>query len=442
MQQPLHLLIFDQNLERHELLKANLLAQHHMVSSHHSAESMVAAASGGTFDVLFIDAAIPPNHRTPFIPMLRRFQPRANLVLIGDKHIKNPSAEFDDWGVDHILLHPDSPQAVWLVLRDVLSVRALKLRVAALQANAEQDPDAQFHTANPILQRALDLAKQVAQSQAPILIRAELGSGADRLAHAIHQWSPRSDAPLAVIKFTGDSAASIEEDLFGLASETGVNAPPDKPGQVMLCNGGTVVLDEINACPSSLQPRIERLLKDHQYERRDDFAPRQADVRVIATTRFDLPALVRQNRFRRELLMALDVVRIEIPPLRDRPEDIPALAENYLRFFARQNNSNIVAFTTEAMNALQKHRWSANQQELRNFIERAVLLCPGEQIELAHFPTNFLNEGCPCTPGDLVSLQAIEDLHIRGVLAATGTVKAAATVLGINYSTLWRRLRK
>ncbi len=163
---------------------------------------------------------------------------------------------------------------------------------------------------------------------------------------------------------------------------------------------------------------------------------------MIATTSVDLTEAVKLNRFRRELQLSLDVVRIDILPLRQRPSDIRVLAERYLAYFSRQNNRRIAGFSNDAHNALQNHSWPGNHRELRNLIERAVILCSGDYIEISHFPPNFSNSAPTYQPGDLVPLDTIEDLHIRGVMAAAGTVKGAASILGINYSTLWRRLRK
>ncbi len=238
------------------------------------------------------------------------------------------------------------------------------------------------------------------------------------------------------------AADLLEEELFGLASEAGSDAPPERIGRIVFCQGGTLVLDEIASLPPSIQPKIERLLNENQYERRDDFRVREADVRIVATTSVDLSDAVRRQRFRRELQLALDVVRIDIPPLRERPEDIRPLAEKYLAYYNRQASRNMTGFTNDALNALERHNWPGNQRELRNLVERAVILCPSDTIELKHFPPNFLASSPTYLPGDLVPLEMIEDLHIRGVLAAAGTVKGAASILGINYSTLWRRLKR
>jgi NtrC-family two-component system response regulator AlgB len=262
------------------------------------------------------------------------------------------------------------------------------------------------------------------------------------LARQIHAWSPRSQAPYAVTSCLVASAENLEDELFGLASESGGDAPPEKLGRMIFCDGGTLVLDEIGAVPLSLQWKLDRFLHEHRYERRDDYVVRQADVRMVATTSIDLLEAVKQNRFRRELLLALDVMQIDIPPLRQRPGDIRPLAERYLAYYSRQNNRRIAGFSNDAQSAMQNHSWPGNHRELRNLIERAVILCDGDYIEIKHFPPNLSNFSPAYQPGDLLPQGTIEDLHSRGVMAAAGTVKGAASILGINYSTLWRQLRK
>jgi two-component system, NtrC family, response regulator AlgB len=439
---PLRILVVDDEVTIQVTLSACLESDGHHVRAHGNPHDALAEAAVRAFDLIFLDVRLGTENGLDFIQPLLAFNPWAKIVVITAYASIETAIEAMKRGAADYLSKPVSPSQVELVTRSVAERRRLELQVQSLQSALGDDPESDFVSGSTAMRRTLEMARQVAASNAAVLISGEIGTGKGRLAKKIHAWSPRSHAPYAVTSCLTVSAESLEDELFGLASESGGDAPPEKLGRMIFCDGGTLVLDEIGAMPLSLQPKLERLLNEHRYERRDDYVVRQADVRVVATTSIDLTEAVKQNQFRRGLLLSLDVVQIDIPPLRQRPGDIRPLAERYLAYFSRQNNRRLAGFSNDALNALQNHAWPGNHRELRNLIERAVILSQGDFIEVSHFPPDFSNSSPAYQPGDLVPLGTIEDLHIRGVMAAAGTVKGAASILGINYSTLWRRLRK
>ena len=237
------------------------------------------------------------------------------------------------------------------------------------------------------------------------------------------------------------SAENFEAELFGTGDASGTSEPCR--GRVAASDGGTLVLSEIGEVPISMQPRLLRLLGDKEYERQNDFRPCKADVRVIATSSVDLHEAVERGSFRAELLLAVDVVDLEIPPLAKPGDDIRYLADRYLAWFAQQHGRSIFAIDPAAMDCLLHHRFPGNDRELRNLIERAVLLCDGDTLGREHFSLTASNgNGNGCSVGDLVPLETVTDQHIRRVLASTHSLEAAAAVLGINPSTLWRRRKR
>ena len=439
---PLRILVVDDEVTIQVTLSACLEADGHHVQAHGNPHDALADAAVQAFDLIFLDVRLGTENGLDFIQPLLAFNPWAKIVVITAYASIETAVEAMKRGATDYLAKPFSPSQVELVTRSVAERRRLELQVQSLRSALGDDPQADFVSSSSAMHRILEMARQVAASKAPVLIGGEIGTGKGRLARQIHAWSPRSQAPYAVTSCMAVSAESLEDELFGLASESGGDAPPEKLGRMIFCDGGTLLLDEIGAMPLSLQWKLDRFLSEHRYERRDDYVVRHADVRLLATTSIDLQEAVKQNRFRRELLLSLDVVQIDIPPLRQCPGDIRPLAERYLAYFSRQNNRRVAGFSNDALNALQNHNWPGNHRELRNMVERAVILCGGDFIEIKHFPSNFSNSSPSYQPGDLVPLDTIEDLHIRGVMAATGTVKGAASILGINYSTLWRRLRK
>jgi NtrC-family two-component system response regulator AlgB len=216
----------------------------------------------------------------------------------------------------------------------------------------------------------------------------------------------------------------------------------DNPGRIATCEGGTLLLDEVGDLPANLQPKLLRFLQDKEYERVGDSTTRKADVRIIAATNRDLDKAVKEGRFREDLFYRLNVIQIAIPPLRERPEDITLLAERLLAFFGQARHHTFIGFTPEALQALRQYHWPGNLRELRNVVERAAILCQIEYVGTECLPENLLPGDSGARLGDPVSLEKIEEEHIRRVLATTKSLQEAADILGIDQATLWRRRKK
>ena len=408
-------------------------------------ETAERAAAVQAFDVLWLDTAtVDADARR----RLLAFSPEAKVVLLGSGTPDLASTGGLSHATVMFLRRPFDEADVELAIRAVAVARRVtrdELSAAASAASLFDLP-----TQSQAYEHAIALARQVAATNTPLLIVGERGTGKAQLARAVHQWSDRADESFEIVHCGTSSAEELEDRWFGLANEAGCLQPPDVAGRLDACHGATLLLDEVTALPPALQLKIERLLTDGQYERRDDFTVRSVDVRVIATSSTDPQQAVRDGQLRPELLRALDVVRAELPPLRERPEDIAALAHHHLGDCERAGGGPSLAFAPDVLAFFQQYHWPGNQRELFNLIDRAVLLCTGDRVDLKQLSPTFAAAAVPAAPrlqsayvpGDLVPLETIEDLHVRGVVGATGTIKQAAQVLGINYSTLWRRLRK
>jgi NtrC-family two-component system response regulator AlgB len=233
--------------------------------------------------------------------------------------------------------------------------------------------------------------------------------------------------------------ALIESELFGREKGAYTGALSKQAGRFELAHDSTIFLDEIGDLPLSLQPKLLRFLQDQEYERLGDPSTRKADVRIITATNRILEEEVKAGRFREDLFYRLNVIQIEIPPLRERPQDLEALAMQLLVFYGRTHHRNFIGFTEEAMQAMKRHTWPGNLRELRNVIERASILCRMDRIGVEHLPATFTGTGSAPAVGTMVSLEKIEEEHIRRVLAATKSLQEAAEILGIDQATLWRR---
>jgi NtrC-family two-component system response regulator AlgB len=291
------------------------------------------------------------------------------------------------------------------------------------------------------VQRAIDLVRKVAPGDTTVLLRGESGTGKGILARAIHAWSSRAGKAMGTISCPTLSPQLLESELFGHVRGAFTGAVRDNVGRIAASDGGTLLLDEIGDLPLELQPKLLRFLQDREYERVGEARTRRADVRVIAATHVNLESAVAAGRFREDLLYRIKVIQIDLPPLRDRPEDIVQFAERFLGEVAR--GKAIAGFSAEAIEALKNYKWPGNIRELHNVIERASLFCAGAEVGVQHLPLE-LSGAKPSAEGisDSMPLEKVEELHIRKVLAKSKSLDEAAKTLGIDLATLYRRRRK
>lgn len=248
--------------------------------------------------------------------------------------------------------------------------------------------------------------------------------------------------PFGVVSCPSLSPELLDTELFGHVRGAFTGAVKDNRGKIAACEGGTLLLDEIGDLPVTLQPKLLRFLQDREYERVGDAATHRANVRILAATNIDLDEAVKKGRFREELLYRLNVIHIEVPPLRGRPADIRPLAERLLAFFSANSHRRFLGFTDEAWEFLLRYEWPGNVRELRNAIERAVILCKADRIGIEYLAEKIKPAASAPKAGDPLSLARIEEEHIRRVLANSRSLQEAAEILGIDQATLWRRRKQ
>ncbi len=439
----LAILIVDDEPGIRKTLSIALEAEGNRVLAVSNFKDALAEASRRFFDMALVDLRLGTQSGMELIPALKTACPWMKVVVITAYASIDTAVEAMRRGAFDYLPKPFTPDQLLLLIRKITEVRSLEQRVAALQeALNEAAPEADLTSRSPAMQQTLAIAQRVADSEATILIRGESGTGKTILARAIHSWGRRSTKNFGVVSCPSLSVELLESELFGHVKGAFTGALRDHLGRIAACEGGTLFLDEIGDLPLPLQAKLLRVLQDKEYERVGDVETRKADVRIIAATSVDLAAAVKAGRFREDLFYRLNVVEIIVPPLRERQEDILPLTERLLAFFARQNHRGILGFTEAARAALRHYPWPGNVRELRNVIERAVLLSMGETIGVESMPMHLTPAPPEPKVGDLVSLETIEEMHIRQVLAATKSLEEAARVLGMDSVTLWRRRKK
>ena len=439
----LTILIVDDEPNIRKTLSIALEAEGHVVAAVSNPDDALAEARRKFFDLALVDLRLGMRSGLDLIPTLRSLCPWLKIVVVTAYAAIDTAVESIRRGAYDYLPKPFSPDKLSLLLRKVAEVRALEQKVESLQeALSEATPEADLTSRSPAMQKTLTLAQRVADSDATLLIRGESGTGKTILARAIHAWSRRATRSFGVVSCPSLSLELLESELFGHVKGAFTGALRDHLGRIAACEGGTLFLDEIGDLPLLLQAKLLRVLQEKAYERVGEVETRKADVRIITATSVDLTAAVKEGRFREDLFYRLNVVEILMPPLRERPEDILPLAERLLAFFARQNRRRILGFSDAAQAALRQYHWPGNVRELRNVVERAVLLGTAETIEVDNIPMHLASAPPEPRLGDPVSLEAIEELHIRQVLASSRSMEEAARVLGMDPVTLWRRRKK
>jgi DNA-binding NtrC family response regulator len=296
---------------------------------------------------------------------------------------------------------------------------------------------------SPAMKSVLNLVQRIGPADANVLITGENGTGKEVITRLLHSISSRRSKPLISLNAGALAEGVFESELFGHVRGAFTDAKSDRVGRFELADGGTLFLDEIANVPLNLQAKLLRVLETGEFERVGSSKTQKVNVRLLSATNADLPAEVAQGRFRQDLLFRLNTVEIKLPPLRDRVEDIPVLAEHFLKLHRERYRRSIMGFTPEALDALRQHLWPGNVRELDHVIERAVLMSPGNIVTAFDLALEATPDARLSARLEEMSLEDAERLLIKKALARfEGNANRAAEALGLSRSALYRRLQK
>ncbi len=329
-----------------------------------------------------------------------------------------------------------------VTFRDLSTVEELRKEI--LHQYSFQD----IISKNKEILKIFSILPDIAESESTVLIEGPSGSGKELFARAIHALSPRKDHPLVIVNCGALPETLLESELFGYVKGAFTDAKKDKPGRFALAEGGTIFLDEVGDLSLPMQVKILRILQDKIYEPLGGTGPRKADVRIIAATNKCLSEMVKQGTFREDLYYRLNVIKISLPPLSQRREDIPLLVDHFIHRLNLKQGKKILGVHPEVMDLLMTYEFPGNIRELENILEYASILCHGPEIQLAHLPADFLKvmdrkSISLESPSSLPLLRRTEaQIIIETLHKNKGNRKKTAQELGINKSTLWRKMKK
>jgi NtrC-family two-component system response regulator AlgB len=415
---------------------------HQVRTAENAEEALALLAQDASFDLVLSDYRMAELNGLELLQQIKRESPNLPVILMtAYATVENAVAAMRSGATDYVT-KPFTLEQIQHVVDRVLEVQNLRAENRVLRDAIGNQPLLESH--NPAMRRLFETAWQAAASEATILLVGESGTGKNLLARQIHKWSLRSAGPFIVVNCTTLSEHLLESELFGHMRGAFTGAFKDKPGRLEAADRGTVFLDEIADLTAALQTKFLRFVQEQSFERIGGDRTIQVDARIIAASNRDLTAEVAAHRFREDLFYRLNVITLEVPPLRERRVDILPLAERLLSAAAVSYNRGLLHFSPETAAAIKRYRWPGNVRELRNAVERAVVLTRGDVITPDYLPdTLFRNQAEPFpTVSPTASLEEIEKEHIIQVLAETPTLEDAAARLGINASTLWRKRKR
>ncbi len=408
----------------------------------------------GKFDSVLLDLNLGAEKGLDILDQIHKLQPNLPVIIFTAQGSVKTAVEAMRRGAVDFLEKPFTRAQFHLVLARVQRFHQLNQNIERLEREVQdsnaQSPEILLDSSTPLMREMMDTLLRAAKTPASILILGESGTGKSVVARAVHQQSHLANKPFVTVTCPSLSKELLESELFGHVKGAYTGALRDRRGKVETAAGGTLFLDEIGDLPMEIQPKLLRLLQEREYERVGENVPRHAEVRVIAATSRDLKQRVAEGVFREDLYFRLNVITAEMPPLRQRPEDLIRFAEHYFKHFAALCGRRLEGFSEAASAAICAYSWPGNLRELRNAIERAVIMAKGNKIGLEDLPAELRGQpaalangnGASLEVGSLVSMEQLEEAHLRKVLERTGNLAKAAQVLGIDQATLYRKRKK
>jgi len=437
------LLIDDEEKLRH-LLRRIISLEGFIVYEADSLRAGLRQLEKEPIEVILCDVRLPDGDGVDFIVKVKLKYPQVEIIMLtAYGNIAAGVQSIKSGAFDYLTKGNDNERIIPLLDRAMEKVR-LQKRVTQLEQRVEKKYTFESIIGNSeLIRHAVNQAKKVAPTDATVLLLGETGTGKEVFAQAIHHASRRSGKPFVAINVSSFSKELLESELFGHLAGAFTNAIKDKRGLIEEADGGTLFLDEIGEMAFDLQAKLLRVLETSEFLKVGDTKPTKVDVRLLTATNRDLETEVSEGKFREDLFYRLNLFTIELPSLRARKEDIPLLADHFLHLYAAKTNGKVSGMDKEFISRLTEHEWKGNIRELKNIIERAVILANDSELKASNLPLDFQalqHRGRTLSAFELASM---EKLHIQRVLNHTkGNKMAAAKLLNIGLTTLYRKIEE
>jgi DNA-binding NtrC family response regulator len=438
----IRILVVDDEEPLRRLLKKELARKGFHVDTAPDGEEALRLLKGNPFDVILLDILMPGMDGITFMKKIKKDPSSpAIIVLTGGATVETAVEAMKNGAYDY-LTKPYKLDELIILINRAYEFGQLKIKNQLLEQElARKEPPFEFVCKSRQLRDILALIKKIAPADSPVFIQGESGTGKELVANTIWHYSRRNNAPVIALNCANLSENLIESEIFGHEKGAFTDAFQTKYGLVEVADKGTLFLDEIAEMPIALQAKLLRFLDSGEFRRVGGNKILNVDVRVIAATNKELKDFIKAGRFREDLYYRLNVINITIPPLRERTEDIPELADYFLKKYSRKLSKDIREFNPEAVGMLHNYQWPGNVRELENVIERAVIICDSNKIRLEDLsiPAAY----AATEKGAVQSLEDMEKEYILRVLKdANGNQSKASHVLGIDRKTLYLKLKK
>lgn len=441
------ILIIDDEEELRKLLTTLLKLEGYQIFQASTGREGMIIAEKEEPAVIISDVRLPDISGLSLLSRFKEQNPRAEvIVLTAYGTIEDGVQAIKEGAFDYITKGDEDNKIVPVVQRAMEKAR-MRLQIEHLQRSVGQ----KYHFDNIIgntvaIRQAIEIARKAAETDVPVLLLGETGTGKEIFAQAIHHAGSRKEQPFIAINCSAFAKDLLESEMFGYKAGAFTGATRNKKGLFEEAHKGTLFLDEIGDLDLALQAKLLRALEEQSFIKAGDTKPTRVDVRLIAATNRNLEKEIEGGNFRADLFYRIGVMKIELPALRERPEDIPLFTEYFIRDYARKMKRNITEVSAAFMERLKEYSFPGNIRELRNVIERAVILSEGQKLTEQQLPKEFFPEkpGIPATPEESSGrLETIEKQHILKILQQTGGNKTrAAELLGIGITTLYRKLQR
>ena len=436
------IIVVDDELSIRESLRGWLQQDGYQVDTAADGLAALAKAQESHYDIMLIDVKMPKMDGLTLLKKIKETDSDIGIVMMTAHGDIQDAVEAMKLGAYDYLLKPFDLEELSLNIEKLVQMQTLAMENLILKERvATITRFENLVSQAPAMVKLFETIVDVAQTDATVLITGETGTGKELVARAIHAQSPRCYAPFIAINCGAFTEQLLESELFGHEKGAFTDAKNTKKGRLEMVNAGTLFLDEVGDISMKMQIDLLRVLETREFSRVGGTVTLRSDFRVIAATNQDLQEAIHKKTFRLDLFYRLNVVHLQVPPLRERPEDIPLLAQHFLWCYATEMKKKIDSIQPEAMEAMRRYPWPGNVRELENAIERAVVVGKSRQIQLNDLPFGIALGGA--AEMEKLSLEEIERQHIARVLAIeAGNLSNVARILRINRSTLYAKIKK